>query len=83
MILVIVTPAITYTHARTGRDLFSCFLHIQPAVFQGPYKGVILSEALRRSIATRGLYGAESKDPGGAYSQMLLGAFRPQNYTGR
>jgi hypothetical protein len=26
----------------------------------------------------RGLYGAESKDPGDACRQMLLGAFRPQ-----
>jgi hypothetical protein len=31
-----------------------------------PDKAVILSEALRRSIANRGLYGAESKDPGDA-----------------
>ena len=37
-----------------------------------------LSEALRRSIANRELYGAESKDPGDAYWQMLLGAFRPR-----
>ena len=56
----------------------SCFLHIQPAVFQAPDKAVILSEALRRSIANRGLYGAESKDLGDACWQMLLGAFRPQ-----
>jgi hypothetical protein len=41
-------------------------------------KAVILSEALRRSIANRGLYGAESKDPGDACWQMLLRAFRPQ-----
>ena len=59
-------------------SIFSCFLHIQPAVFQAPDKAVILSEALRRSIANRGLYGAESKDPGDACWQMLLGAFRPQ-----
>src|SRR3984885_8813802 len=39
---------------------------------------VILSEALRRPIANRGLYSAESKDPGDACWQMLLGAFRPQ-----
>jgi hypothetical protein len=41
-------------------------------------KAVILSEALHRSIANRGLYGAESKDPGDASWQMPLGAFRPQ-----
>jgi hypothetical protein len=44
-------------------------------------KAVILSEALRRSIANRGLCGAESKDPGDACWQMLLGAFRPQTTT--
>src|ERR1700722_19647747 len=43
-------------------SIFSCFLYIQPAVFQCPDKAVILSEALRRSIANRGLCGAESKD---------------------
>src|ERR1700729_886351 len=46
--------------------------------FKSPDKAVILSEALRRSIANRGLYSAESKDPGDACWQMLLGAFRPQ-----
>jgi hypothetical protein len=46
--------------------------------FKCPDKLVILSEALRRSIANRGLYGAESKDPGDACSQMLLRAFRPR-----
>jgi hypothetical protein len=45
------------------------------------HKIVILSEALRRSIANGGLYGAESKDPGDACWQMLLGAFRPQTTT--
>src|ERR1700681_3899355 len=44
-------------------------------------KAVILSEALRRSISNGGLYGAESKDPGDACWQMLLGAFRPQTTT--
>ena len=90
-------------------SIFSCFLHIQSAVFQAPHKAVILracdffdlfvfssyptgyistphkavilSEALRRSIANRGLYSAESKDPGDACWQMLLGAFRPQTTT--
>jgi hypothetical protein len=46
--------------------------------FKAADKVVILSEALRRSIANRELYGAKSKDPGDAYWQMLLGAFRPQ-----
>jgi hypothetical protein len=59
----------------------SCFLHIPPAVFQTPDKGVILSEALRRSIANEGLYSAESKDPGDACWQMLLRAFRPRTTT--
>ena len=59
-------------------SIFWCFLHIQPAVFQTPDKAVILSEALRRSIANRRPYSAESKDPGDACWQMLLGAFRPQ-----
>jgi hypothetical protein len=59
-------------------SIFSCFLHIQPAVFQAPDKAVILSEALRKSIANRGLHSAESKDPGDACWQMLSGAFRPQ-----
>jgi hypothetical protein len=45
--------------------------------FKPPNKAVILSEALRRSAANRGLYGAESKDLGDACWQMLLGAFRP------
>jgi hypothetical protein len=59
-------------------SIFLCFPHIQPAVFQAPDKAVILSVALRRSIANGGLYGAESKDPGDVCWQMLLGAFRPQ-----
>jgi hypothetical protein len=62
-------------------SIFSCFLHIQPARFQAPDKTVILSEALRRSISNRGLYGAESKDPGDACWQMLFRAFRPQTTT--
>ena len=62
-------------------SIFSCFLHIQPTVFQAPRQSVILSEALRRSIANSGLYSAESKDPGNASWQMLLGAFRPQTPT--
>ena len=40
-------------------------------------KGVILSEAPRRSIASHRVYGAESKDPGNACWQVLFGAFRP------
>src|SRR5882724_3636767 len=38
------------------------FLHLQLT-----HKNVILSEALSRSIASRGLYRAESKDPKDAY----------------
>jgi hypothetical protein len=48
---------------------------------KAPDKAVILSEALRRSTANRELYGAESKDPGDACWQMLLGTFRPQATT--
>jgi hypothetical protein len=58
-------------------SIFSCFC-ISNQLFQAPHKAVILSEALRRSIANRGLYSAEPKDPGDARWQMLLGAFRPQ-----
>jgi hypothetical protein len=39
---------------------------------------VILSEALRRSIENKGLYSAESKDPGDDCWQVLFEAFRPQ-----
>jgi hypothetical protein len=47
--------------------------------FSIPYqKGVILSEAPSRSIAYQRVYGAKSKDPGGAFGQMLFGAFRPR-----
>jgi hypothetical protein len=61
-------------------DVFdlSVFSTPQPAAFNLHHKTVILSEALRRSIANKGLYSAESKDPGDACWQMLLGAFRPQ-----
>jgi hypothetical protein len=38
-------------------------------------KAVILSEALRRSISNRGLYGAESKDPGDAYLTYAVPSF--------
>jgi hypothetical protein len=34
--------------------------------FKAPDKAVILSEALRGSLANREIYGAESKDPGDA-----------------
>jgi hypothetical protein len=59
----------------------SCMPHIQLGVCRLPNKNVILSEALRRSIANRSLYGAEPKDLGDACWQMLLGAFRPQTAT--
>jgi hypothetical protein len=49
-------------------SLFLAFLQFQK-------KAVILSEALRRSIANRELYGAEPKDPGEACLQMLTGVF--------
>jgi hypothetical protein len=56
----------------------SCSFISNQLYFNATEKAVILSEALRRSIANRGLYGAESKDPGDACWQMLLGAFWPQ-----
>src|ERR1700722_19744263 len=66
-------------------DLF-VFQHTQPAAFQAPDKAVILSEALRRSIANRGFMARSRRacpersrrNPGDACWQMLLGAFRPQ-----
>jgi len=66
--------------ARRACDFFdlSVFSTRQPDVFNLHHKTVILSEALRRSLANKGLYSAESKDPGDACWQMLLGAFRPQ-----
>jgi hypothetical protein len=60
---------------------FRVFCISNQLYFKPPDKAVILSEALRRSIANRELYGAESKDPGDACWQMLLGAFRPQTTT--
>jgi hypothetical protein len=47
-------------------------------VFDTPNKAVILSEAPRRSIAQRTVYGAESKDLGDACWQMFFPAFQPQ-----
>jgi hypothetical protein len=60
------------------RFVFSAYPTSCISSFQPPDEAVILSEALRRSIANRELYGAESKDPGDASWQMLLRAFRPQ-----
>jgi hypothetical protein len=65
--------------SRAACDIFDRFVPsaFQPAVFQARDKAVILSEALRRTIANRGLCGAKSKDLGDACWQMLLRAFRP------
>jgi hypothetical protein len=60
---------------------FRVFCISNQLYFKAPDKAVILSKALRRSITNRELYGAESKDPGDACWQMLLGAFRPQTTT--
>jgi hypothetical protein len=46
-----------------------------------PNRIVILSGALRGSIANRELYGAQSKDPGDACLHMLSGAFPPRTTT--
>ena len=56
----------------------SWFLPNQPAILQAPQQNRHPERSARRSITNRGLYGAESKDPGDACWQMLLGAFRPQ-----
>jgi hypothetical protein len=48
-------------------SIFSCFCISNQLYFNPPDKAVILSEALCRFIANRGLDGAESKDPNGAY----------------
>jgi hypothetical protein len=52
------TPTNRHPERPVTFSIFSCFLHIPLT------KPVILSEALRRSIATEDLYGAESKDLG-------------------
>jgi hypothetical protein len=71
------TPTNVILRACDFFDLF-VFSAYPISCFKPPDKAVILSEALRRSIANRGLYSAEPKDPGDACWQMLLGAFRPQ-----
>jgi hypothetical protein len=72
----------TPSSARKGWEIdFRVFCISNLLYFKPPNKAVILSEALRRSIANGGLYGAESKDPGDACWQMLVGAFRPQTTT--
>ena len=72
-------------------DFFDLFVFFAPdqMLFSPLQKGVILpapacrgSEAPRRSIASQRVYGAESKDPGDARSQVLFGAFRPQTTRG-
>jgi hypothetical protein len=47
-------------------DLFVFSAYPISCIFKPPDKIVILSAALRRSIANRGLYSAKSKDPGDA-----------------
>jgi hypothetical protein len=69
---------IVFPRACDFSDVFRVFCLSNQLHFKPPDKAVILSEALRRSIANRGLYSAESKDPGDACWQMLLRAFRPQ-----
>jgi len=72
-----VAPSFVIPRACDFFDL-SVFCTPQPDVFNLHHKAVILSEAPRRSIAYRRVYGAESKDPGDACWQMLFGAFRPR-----
>jgi hypothetical protein len=56
-------------------SIFRVFCISNQLYFRPPDKAVILSEALRRSIANRGLYGAESKDPEGAYLAYAVRTF--------
>jgi hypothetical protein len=72
------SPFLLSSRATVTFSIFSCFLHIQPAVFQTPDKAVILSEALRRSIAKEGFMARSRGNLGDACKQMLFGAFRPQ-----
>jgi hypothetical protein len=60
------------------RTVALSFVIPQPDVFNLHHKAVILSEAPRRSIAYRRVYGAKSKDLGDVCWQMLFRAFRPQ-----
>jgi hypothetical protein len=59
-------------------SIFSCFFD-RPDVFQSAQKGVILSEAPRRSVAYQRFYGAKSKDPGNAYPQCCSELFNQQS----
>ena len=63
-------------------SIFSCFCISNQLYFKPPDKAVILSEALRRPVANRGLYSAESKDPGAAYPTHAVRAFSTTE-TGR
>jgi hypothetical protein len=61
-------------------SIFSCFsipnqLHSSPRQSRHPERSASQIDRKQR------LYGAESKDPGDACWQMLLGAFRPQTTT--
>jgi hypothetical protein len=76
------TTSPPFPFSSRDRVTFSIFFCISNQLyFKPPNKAVILSEALRKSIANTGLYGAESKDPGDACWQMLLGAFQPRTTT--
>jgi hypothetical protein len=61
----------------------SCFLHIQPAVSQTPNKVVILSEALRRSIANKGALRRAVEGPRRCLLADALGGFPAANCKGR
>jgi hypothetical protein len=66
-------------------DLFDFFrfLLIQPAVFQTPNKAVILSEALRKSIANRGFIARSRRTPTALILRILLDPFRPSTPENR
>jgi hypothetical protein len=80
-------PALRLDPSPTPRDIPpSSLCHPESRCFFRVFcissnKAVILSEAPRRSIANRGLYRAQSKDPGDACWRMLSRAFRPQTTT--
>ena len=72
-------------------SIFTCFLHIQPAVFQVSDKIVILKRNISNSPQNRHpersasqiyrkqrAYSAESKDPGDAYPTHAVGSFSPR-----
>ena len=64
-------------------DFFDLLVFLRGQMCFSPLqKGVILSEAPRRSIAYQRVYGAKSKDPGGVFWADALCGFPATNYKG-